>query len=723
MVQSFQFDDKIVDGMDEGGPWPNKNSGYSTVRSHLQGALLEVAASSYGGELKGEGEQVQLDVSGLYTCHMSDKFRNDLKKEYFEHLVLAVIETLIGGGARVQPLVFDKESEQLCVNMKRFFESHNLGERFEYTYYDVEPDVNRERAMQQHWLQLGDKIVNHFEQKSADPVVFWGFRCMLERLYKAHQGKRRDIQAFVEKKVEDYFASRSNDQEGGLLFELVSYQTTTDDFKRKVPGKEHIKIFHLLEERTADETITSAPDVQDTTESQFHAEPDPLPEKQPVVGEGDRLKIGTEIVTGSENGTITGVLSEIKEKVCYTASLSSEDVVVCWFSKGDGEQRALFERQVSLGPPSRQFIWPMELATRPEAPSSRAFGFVAPVISEDYKAINRLPVGSLAISFRGLIHAGVLLADSFYRLHEQGFCFKDLADTDVLLNDEEQLLIKGTDNVTSRGHEKKYPGTMRFMAPERVRAEKGPDEYTDRFLLGVLLFYMLYTHHPLEGEVRTKILEFNQAARAKIYGEEPIYIFDEENSSNRPVRGLPGHQNAIDYHKVYPQYLKAYFHDHFTYGLKEPNRRIESIKWRGALIKLRDSVFTCNKCNEAMVFYDRTVLVNTGQLTGCWKCGNMPDMPPRMKLPGGDILILDVGARIYMNHLEETRADFETVIGEVSRNPSNPSDTGLTNKTGQNWELIYSTGDTKNLEPGRTIRLQNGLKIIIDGREFTVRIG
>ena len=136
---------------------------------------------------------------------------------------------------------------------------------------------------------------------------------------------------------------------------------------------------------------------------------------------------------------------------------------------------------------------------------------------------------------------------------------------------------------------------------------------------------------------------------------------------------------------------------------------------------MRDSIFLCKKCRKAQVFYERSVLVNTGKLATCWQCSKIPNTPPRMKLPGGEILILDVGTKLYMNHLDETQSDYETVIGEVSSNPANRLDVGVTNKMSVDWQLTYSDGTRKSLAPGKTIRLQDRMQINIEGRDFVVR--
>ena len=78
-------------------------------------------------------------------------------------------------------------------------------------------------------------------------------------------------------------------------------------------------------------------------------------------------------------------------------------------------------------------------------------------------------------------------------------------------------------------------GTPRFMAPEIVRGELGPSTQTDLFSLAVLLFYMLVNHHPLEGARESQIRCLDLPAMTRLYGTDPLFIFDVNDDSNRPV--------------------------------------------------------------------------------------------------------------------------------------------------------------------------------------------
>ncbi len=115
-------------------------------------------------------------------------------------------------------------------------------------------------------------------------------------------------------------------------------------------------------------------------------------------------------------------------------------------------------------------------------------------------------------------------------------------------------------------------GTPGFMAPEIVRGEKRPSKDTDRYSLSVLLFYLFMVNHPLEGKLEASIRCMDMAARVKLYGTEPVFIFDPNNKTNRPVKGI--HDNATIYWPLYPEKLRQMFTKAFTVGLNEPSKRI-----------------------------------------------------------------------------------------------------------------------------------------------------
>ena len=177
---------------------------------------------------------------------------------------------------------------------------------------------------------------------------------------------------------------------------------------------------------------------------------------------------------------------------------------------------------------------------------------------------------------------GFELAHSYLQLHAKGLCYRDISFGNVFFDaDTGEVRICDNDNVDIDGQPGAIGGTARFMAPELVRGEAAPSTQTDLFSLAVLLFYLLMNHHPLEGAKEAAIRCFDLPAMTKLYGTEPLFIFDPYDGSNRPMPGF--HDNALAFWPIYPEFLHKLFTRAFTDGLRDPaNGRVRESEWRAA---------------------------------------------------------------------------------------------------------------------------------------------
>ena len=99
----------------------------------------------------------------------------------------------------------------------------------------------------------------------------------------------------------------------------------------------------------------------------------------------------------------------------------------------------------------------------------------------------------------------------------------------------------------------------------------------------------------------------------KLYGTEPLFIFDPADAANRPVPGI--HDNPLAYWPLYPQFLRDRFTRAFTAGLHDPHERVRESEWRAALMQLRDAILYCGQCG-AENFYDGEALRASGGQPG-----------------------------------------------------------------------------------------------------------
>ncbi len=106
---------------------------------------------------------------------------------------------------------------------------------------------------------------------------------------------------------------------------------------------------------------------------------------------------------------------------------------------------------------------------------------------------------------RGVIHLAVQLAETLAFLHQHGVCHRDLKPSNVLLDPSGKPLLL---DFNLSGNEREavalVGGTLRYMAPEQIRAylsedEDGMDERVDFYSLGVMVYDLLGGVHPCES--------------------------------------------------------------------------------------------------------------------------------------------------------------------------------------------------------------------------------
>ncbi len=414
----------------------------------------------------------------------------------------------------------------------------------------------------------------------------------------------------------------------------------------------------------------------------------------------------------------------------YRAGLSGGQVALKWYFphylESDPSQELRLRKAIDKGSPSDRFLWPTELVYSND---TRGFGYIMELREPRFRGIADLMSRRIEPSFKSLSWAGYELAESYFKLHAPGLCYRDISFGNVFFDpDSGEVRICDNDNVDIDGTDSGILGTPRFMAPEIVRGEELPGIESDRFSLAVLLFYMLMTHHPLEGAREHRIHALDLPAMRKLYGTNPIFIYDPDDDSNRPV---PGYQdNAIIFWKIYPEFLKSRFTDAFTAGLRDPkNGRVVETQWRGDMIRLHDSVYHCPSCGK-QVFYDPIRLKANGKLDPCWGCGAEQRLPWRIRLNNGslktfvgtDIVALDHDTKLYPHHVDEGESfDFSTPIAEVSQHPKKPDLLGLKNLSGGRWICHTEDGTLREVEPGRSFAMKNGARINFGKVEGAIR--
>jgi hypothetical protein len=238
------------------------------------------------------------------------------------------------------------------------------------------------------------------------------------------------------------------------------------------------------------------------------------------------------------------------------------------------------------------------------------------------------------------------------------------------------------------------------MAPEIVTGSGKPDIKTDRFSLAVVLFLLWTNNHPLEGKAACPPCMDAKHER-KIYGENPMFIFDPEDKSNIPVQGL--HRGAITRWPFLPAYLRDEFIKAFGKDvLFNPANRIIEQEWLRLFIRMRSEIYKC-PCGE--VYFADPACPNA-----CPECGKVNTFPFYIKTKRCNVPV-HRKTKLYACHTESDPDDFETLTGEIT---AADGAYVIKNKSNKNWS-IGEGENTQALPPDGLITLVKGMKINFGG--------
>ena len=428
-------------------------------------------------------------------------------------------------------------------------------------------------------------------------------------------------------------------------------------------------------------------------------------------------------VAGQAPCTVKRYLGGGTQGEVYVADLAGNDLALKWYFPNylqiDKSLRYRLEMAIKRGAPSEKFLWPLDIVN---AGTDDAFGYVMRLREPRFKSLNDLMRGVLDPRFGALATAGFELANAYFLLHSEGLCYRDINFGNVAFDPTDgDICVCDNDNVGVSEEPTSIGGTLRFMAPEIVRGEALPNTQTDLFSLAVLLFHVFMMHHPLEGRHEYEIHSLDASAMKKLYGDEPLFIFDPEDRGNAPVSGY--HETVLSYWPIYPKFLQELFVKAFTKGLRDPQGgRVVEGEWRTAMVRLRDSIMYCGHCN-AENFYDletAEALTKVGQL--CWRCHKNVQLPPRIRIER-NIVMLNRDSRLYFHHVDSSRRfDFSRAVAAMAQNPQNPSIWGLNNLGDSGWVATFPDATMRHIEPGRSVALARGLRINFGKAEGEIRV-
>jgi len=354
---------------------------------------------------------------------------------------------------------------------------------------------------------------------------------------------------------------------------------------------------------------------------------------------------------------------------------------------------ALTER----GSPHPAFVWPIDVV---ESAELEGFGYVMRLLAPRFVSFSRML--DEQPSFRTIVTVARVLVDAFAALHASGLCYRDISFSNLYVDPiRTEVAIIDNDNVGLDGGEAFVKGTNQFMAPEVVRDEALPSTATDLYSLAVFLFILFVRGHPLEGRRAIGAYSWQHGEHvseddlfARIYGADPLFVFDPDNDANRPPEDSP----MPVYWPIYPRFFRDLFVRSFTEGLRDASLtgRVTGSGWRRGLARLGDLHAIC-ACHAAL-FFDPEEPTRR-----CWRCGEVPPVPPLLVLPGRTVVLAE-GTVIGAEHL---RRDGDGQVAVVEPHPGEPGRVVLRNLSGEPWTVEPEHEGPKTVEPSQRLGVRS----------------
>lgn len=405
------------------------------------------------------------------------------------------------------------------------------------------------------------------------------------------------------------------------------------------------------------------------------------------------LSKGTK-VTLSNGGfvTIKKELGRGGQGIVYLVDYNGKDMALKWYLNApDNCFYTNLNNNILNGAPSDAFLWPKALAERQHG----SFGYLMDLRPGNYFEFgNFLMAKKNFASFDAMLSAAMKICNGFMMLHRFGYSYQDLNDGNFFIDPKTgDVLICDNDNVMPQGEKSGIMGKARYMAPEVV-AGGIPDKYSDRYSLSVILFMLFYANHPLEGAKVVACPCMTEAYEKKFYGSEAVFIYNPNDKSNLPVRGI--HQNVIRRWPVLPAILRDTFTQEFSEEmLRNPQKRMLEQNWEKLIASLRDSLVICPHCKkETFVEEEKNI---------CMECGKTIDTNFQLKL-GARILYLTEGTKLYIDH-------DNTVDAQVLRDASADMLLLKNLSSDTTWAAETPSGKLKTVAPGEMMPVKAGIKV------------
>lgn len=304
-------------------------------------------------------------------------------------------------------------------------------------------------------------------------------------------------------------------------------------------------------------------------------------------------------VIGKQNVRILEKIGDGGQGIVYKVQYNGQQKALKWYKSDAVKNLEWFEknitRNIQKGSPVGSFLWPEDITEWKDG----SFGYIMDLRPSDYVDFDDILLCKKKFSsIQAEITAAINIVNGFRALHGGGYTYQDLNNGNFFINPQNgDVLICDNDNVSEEGTSSGIAGKLGYMAPEIVCGKKAPDKMTDRFSLAVILFMLLVRAHPLEGERVVSKPAFTEQLQQIYFGEDPIFMLDRNDASNRPVKGV--HNNVFCRWPLYPEYIRELFYRSFDKETMLGNKSAPIEKeWYRALVQLRTDLIPCPLCGQ-----------------------------------------------------------------------------------------------------------------------------
>ena len=435
------------------------------------------------------------------------------------------------------------------------------------------------------------------------------------------------------------------------------------------------------------------------------------------------LKIGQEVeMEYGGTAVVEKIIGSGGQGVVYLVEYNGMKWALKWYDinkiKDPAEFKNNIKRNITDGAPSNKFLWPRYMTK--DAPDG-TFGYLMELKPDSFDSfVDILNTYKLVVDpltgrahkevvrftdLHAMVTAVINIVNAFRQLHRVGKSYQDLNDGGFFINvDTGAVLVCDCDNIAPDGSNFGIGGKPGYMAPEIVRGIAKPDVQTDKYSLAVVLFKLLFRGDPMEGEKVVKDVCLTEASELRHYGAEALFVYDPDDASNRPVRGI--HDNVIRFWRMYPDYIKDAFIQSFTAGLHDPNKRVIENEWQQLFIRLRSEIISCpcGRTNFTSMFE-----MQDPSTYRCPKCGMTF---ATLEFSNRDHLMpLYLGSKFYECEVYDDSDDFLSVAGELVENKLKPGVLGLKNCSERPWKVKMPDGGIYDVTPGKGCPIWKGLEI------------